>query len=122
MARGGALGAAHCDTRPGKISIVLWSGPGKQAYNQASVSVIWLNARTGVPVVELILQVDTGSEEADGSDGEPLLAALHGLHQFGHQPPLQYVAFDPEQCHTVFKTKCPQVWLLPQSRPYGERA
>lgn len=49
----------------------------------------WLNARTGVPVVELILQVDTGSEEADGRNGEPLLAALHWFHQFWHQPSLQ---------------------------------
>ena len=46
-------------------------------------------------MIEFVFHTDTGSEEADGSNDQPLLPALYRLHQFGHQPPLQYVAFDP---------------------------
>lgn len=58
------------------------------------------------PMIELVFHTDTGPQEADGSDNQPFLSALYRLHQFGHQPPLQYVAFDPAQT-SVFRSGCP---------------
>lgn len=48
-------------------------------------------------MIEFVFHTDTGSEEADGSNDQPLFSALYRLHQLGHQPPLQYIALDPAQ-------------------------
>lgn len=60
----------------------------------------WLKLKAGIPVVELILHTDTLPKKADGSNNQPLLPTLHWLHQFWHQPSLQYIALDPVYTHT----------------------
>jgi len=48
-----------------------------------------------LPIVKLVFHADTGPEEANSCNDQPLLSAVYRLHQLGHQPPFQDVALDP---------------------------
>ncbi len=56
-----------------------------------------------LPIVKLVFHTDTGPEEANGCNDQPLLTAVYRLHQFGHQPPLQDVALDPASLTQVIR-------------------
>ena len=81
-------------------STITWIGQTCWSIRQSPQVSQACNQKAGRPEVQLNLETGVLPKKADGSNDKPLLPTLHWLHQFWHQPSLQYIALDPVYTHT----------------------